>query len=163
MPDSFPLPELARSLRALGASRGEAGDAAHAAVFGPLLDARAMAATTDEEGALSALRGELLAARIRSRVDEAAQANAGDAASGRARASRARELLEPLTRSLVAMDAIAARARGKGGSSPEWGEWVAALRRAFALADDACRGIARLLEEPAATEQPKRWFGRPRR
>ena len=163
MPDSFPLPELARSLRALGASRGESGDAAHAAVFGPLLDARAMAATTDEEGALSAIRGELLAARIRSRVDEVAQANAGDAASGRARTSRARELLEPLAKSLAALDVIGARARGKGGDSAEWSEWVAALRRVFAVADDACRGVARLLEEPVASEQPKRWFRRPRR
>jgi hypothetical protein len=163
MPDPFPLPELARSLRAFGAPRSAADETAHAAVFGPLLDARALAATTDEEGALSALRGELLGARVRTRVDEAAQASALDAASGRARASRARELIEPLTSALAAADAVGARARGKDASSPEWAAWVAALRRAFGSADDACRAFARLLEEPAEPPPRRRWFRRPGR
>ena len=47
MPDRLVLPELARSLRAFGAPRDAAGDAAHDAVFAPLLEARARAELGD--------------------------------------------------------------------------------------------------------------------
>jgi hypothetical protein len=161
MPEPLLLPELARSLRAFGAPRDAAGDAAHGAVFSPLLDARARAGLGDVETALSALRGEALAVRIRARVAEAASAGAPDAARARARTARASELLEPLLSHLAALDARAAQARGGAPDSPAWLDWVAQLRRVFASADDACRGIARLLAEPAAEATPtRRWFGR---
>jgi hypothetical protein len=158
-----PLPELARSLRALGAAGSPAAESAYAAVLGPLLDARARAAAGDASEALSALRGGALAARIESRVAQIAGAGQPDAARARARAARARELLEPLQRELAALDRLATAVRRPDTSSPEWAAWIAALRRVFAAADEGCRALARLLDEPA--ERPpagRRWFGRKR-
>jgi hypothetical protein len=161
MPEPLLLPELARSLRAFGAPRDAAGEAAHAAVFAPLLDARARAATGDVEVALSALRGEALGVRIEARVADAAESGESDPARARARGARARELLEPLRRDLRTLDGLAVKAHGSGHDTPEWNEWVAQLRRVFASADDACRAIARLLSEPAAPIPERRWFGWP--
>jgi hypothetical protein len=161
MPEPLLLPELARSLRAFGAPRDAAGEAAHSAVFAPLLDARARATTGDVEVALSALRGEALGVRIEARVADAAESGEPDPARARARGARARELLEPLRQDLRALDALAATARGSGAESPEWRGWVDQLKRVFASADDACRAIARLLSEPAAAPTRRRWFGWP--
>ncbi len=161
MPEPLLLPELARSLRAFGAPHGAAEDAAHSAIFTPLLDARARAGLGDEEHALSALRGETLAVRIQARVGDAARAGAGDPARARARAARAGELVEALRDALAVLDRFAARARGAGNESHEWSAWVEQLRRVFALADDACRALATLLAtEPDAAPAPRRWFGR---
>jgi hypothetical protein len=160
MPEPLLLPELARSLRVFGAPRDAASEAAHSAVFTPLLDARARAATGDVEVALSALRGEALAVRIEARVADAAEAGEGDPARARARGARARELLEPLRTELRALDALAVTARGVNPTSPSWDAWVAQLRRVFASADDACRALARLLAEPASPPAARRWFGR---
>jgi len=160
VPDGGLLPELARSLRAFGAPRDDAGEAAHAAIFSPLLDARARAGLGDVEAALSALRGEALAVRIASRVVDAAKAGQSDPARARARAARATELLDPLRAELVALDALAAGARGGSAESEGWRAWVDQLRRTFAAADDACRALARLLAEPTAVEPGRRWFRR---
>ena len=79
----------------------------------------------------------------------------------RARAARAAELLERLREALVALDALAVKARGGTADSPSWMAWVAQLRCVFAVADDACRALARLLAEPAGATRPaRRWFGR---
>jgi hypothetical protein len=161
MPDPLCLPELARSLRTFGAPRDATGDAAHAAIFSPLLDARARAGLGDVESALSALRGETLAVRIQARVTDVAAADQDDPARARARAAMAAELLESLCADLVTLDVLAARARGGTADSPDWLAWVAQLRRVFASADDACRALARLLGEPAGVAKPvRRWFGR---
>lgn len=161
MPDRLVLPELARSLRAFGAPRDAAGDAAHAAVFAPLLDARARAELGDVEAALSAFRGGALSARIQSRVAEAAAAGELDAARARARVARASESVEPLAAELAALDALTAGARGGSAESAGWQAWVAQLRRVFASADDACRALTRLLAEPHAEQKAGRhWFGR---
>jgi hypothetical protein len=161
MPDQVLLPELGRSLRTFGAPRDAAGEAAHTAIFTPLLDARARAGLGDVEAALSALRGEALAVRIEARVADAAAAGQADPARGRARAARAAELVEPLRTALESLDNLAAKARGGTTEAPAWSEWVAQLRRVFAAADDACRALARLLSEPAhAAEPARRWFGR---
>jgi hypothetical protein len=160
MPDIVVLPELARSLRALGAARDPASEAAHAALFTPLLDARARAATEDVQGALAALRGEPLAVRILARVTDAAHAGEPDQARARARAARARELIEPLRAELTALDVLGASAHGAAPTDPEWLAWVAQLRRVFATADDACRALARLLAEPAGGAPAHYWFGR---
>jgi hypothetical protein len=161
MPEPLFLPELARSLHTFGAARDAAGEAAHSAVFIPLLDARARATTGDVEVALSALRGEALGVRIEARVADAAEAGESDPARARARGARARELLEPLRRELRSLDTLAVKARGAELRSPEWEGWVAQLRRVFTSADDACRAIARLLGEPPSAPPPvRRWFGR---
>jgi hypothetical protein len=154
------LPELARSLRTLGAPRDAAGEAAHSAVFAPLLDARARATTGDVEVALSAMRGEALGVRIEARVADAAESGESDPARARARGARARELLEPLRRELRALDVLAAKARGVSPSSPDWEAWVAQLRRVFSSADDACHALARLLAEPTEMAPARSWFGR---
>jgi hypothetical protein len=174
MPDPL-LPELARSLRLFGAPGDAATEAAHAAVLTPLLDARARAASSDLGGALAAMRGAALAARIESGAAAAAERLETDPARGRARAARARELLMPLRAELLGLDALAAQVHGASPTSPdarspdsrspdsrspEWTAWVAALRRAFATADDACRGLARLLAERDEPPAPRRWFGR---
>ena len=155
------LPELARSLRAFGAPRDAESEAAHAAIFAPLLDARARATLGDVDDALSALRGAPLATRIQARVTDAASAGEADAAAARARAARATELLDALLAALATLDDVGIRARGRPAGSDEWRAWVSALRQVFATADDACRALARLLTErrpePAAR---RRWFGR---
>lgn len=157
-PSPFVLPELARSLRLFGAPRDPASEAAHGAIFTPLLDARARAATSDVHAALATFRGEALAARITARVADAAQAGISDAPYARARSARARELLDPLRAELRALDLLAAKA-GDG----EWEPWVDQLRRVFATADEGCRALARLLQEsPTPVPTPRgrgRWFG----
>src|SRR5258708_2036583 len=90
MPEPELLPELARSLRTLGAPRDAAGEAAHSAVFVPLLDARARATTGDMEVALSALRAEALGVRIQARVADAAEARERAPARARARGALVR-------------------------------------------------------------------------
>jgi hypothetical protein len=161
MPEPVLLPELARSLRSFGAPRGAAGEAAHSAIFAPLLDARARAGLGDVEAALSALRGETLAVRIAARAAEVASAGQTDAAHARARAARAGELVEPLRAELSRLDGLAAAARGRSTDSDEWRAWVAQLRRVFASADDACRALDRMLSEaPADVKPARRWFGR---
>lgn len=166
-PRELLLPELARSLRAFGAPRDAATEAAHSAVFVPLLDARARATTGDVEEALSALRGEALGVRIDARVIDAAEAGEREPARARARGARARELTEPLRKELRALDLLAVHARGTSPASREWESWVAQLRRVFSSADDACRALARLLAEPAESTPPstaaRRWFGGPGR
>jgi hypothetical protein len=160
MPERLLLPELARSLRSLGAPRDAAGDAAHDAIFAPLLDARARAELGDVEAALSALRGAPLGTRIAARVAQVAAMGEPDPARARARTARASELIETLLEELAALDALAAPARGGEVDSPAWRTWVAQLRRVFTSADDACRAFARLLAEPSShAKTARRWFG----
>jgi hypothetical protein len=155
------LPELARSLRSFGAPRDAAGEAAHSAIFVPLLEARARAGLGDVEAALSALRGEALAVRIAARVAEAASAGQADPARARARAARASEMLEPMIAALAMLDTLAANARGGSPDSPAWDAWIIQLRHVFASADDACRAFARMLAERQPDPKPaRRWFGR---
>lgn len=161
MPEPLLLPELARSLRSFGAPRDAASDAAHAAIFAPLLEARARAGLGDVEAALSALRGETLAVRIAARVAAAASAGQADPANARARAARASEMLEPTLAALATLDTLAAQARGGSADSPAWDAWVGQLRHVFASADDACRDLARMLgERRAEPTTTRRWFGR---
>ena len=162
MPDDH-LPELARSLRALGAVHGAAAEAAHAAVFGPLLDARVLAAADGFAGALSAFRGHALAARIVARAADAARAGQLDAAQGRARVARAREAVEPLRAELRALDPIVpASAQALTPASPEALAWLRQLTRVFHSADVACEALARVLGEPVGAA-PRGWLGRLRR
>jgi hypothetical protein len=156
------LPELARSLRTLGRPDDAATEAAHAVVFVPLLDARAVAGRGDAADAIAALRGAALAARIESLARAAAGAGQLEAARARARAAASREVLEPLRAALAALDALAPAALGAGAHSPEWGRWIDQLRRVFSAADAACQELAAVLgerfDEPAAPGRG--WFRR---
>lgn len=154
MPDEAGVPELARSLRMMGAARGAAAEAAHAAVFGPLLDARARAEVGGLDSALVVFRGQALAARIMARATEAARANEIDAARARARAARAREVLESLRDALHTLDAlIPARATDAAA-------WTAQLARVFRIADDACVELVQVLAERDAVPARRGWLGR---
>jgi hypothetical protein len=155
------LPELTRSLRTLGRPDDAGTDAAHAVVFGPLLDARARAGRGEAADAVAALRGAALAARIESLARTAATSGEGEAARARARWAAAREVLEPLRAELATLDGVAADALRGGAGSPEWGRWTAQLRRVFAAADVACHALAPVLGAPrgVAAPRPRRWFG----
>jgi hypothetical protein len=153
------LPELARSLRVLGTPHDAAAEAAHAAVFAPLLGARARASRANVAGVLAALRGEELMSRIESLARAAAEKNAADAASARARAAEGAEILEPLRAAFSELDRLGALVTSDVAvTSPEWTRWVEQLRHVFAVADVACGNFASLLS--AADELPaRRWFG----
>lgn len=162
MPEEAPLPELARSLRALGAAHGAAAESAHAAVFGPLLDARAHAARGGIDGALAAFRGQALAARIVARASEAARAEEPDAARARARVARAREALEPLRDALHLLDALmpAPSDDMTMPSSSAPAAWTAQLARVFRVADEACGALTQVLAEPTGAPALRGWLGR---
>jgi O-acetyl-ADP-ribose deacetylase (regulator of RNase III) len=161
MPDEARLPELARSLRALGAAHGDAAEAAHAAVFGPLLDARARAESGGIDGAIAVFRGQALAARIAARTTEAARDGVLDPARGRARVARAREALEPLRDALHVLDALTpAHSADVLTSTSAAAAWTAQLARAFRLADEACVSLARVLAEHDDVPAPRGWLGR---
>jgi hypothetical protein len=152
MPDPS-LPELARSLRSLGAARDPATEAAHDAIFAPLIAARVRAARAEGRDVVHAFSGATLLEAIERGVN---------AAAARARSAAARDAIEPLRTALLALDEGAAGASAAGAHSPEWASWIAALRRAFAAADEACGQLARVLAEPPREEGNGRWFRRHR-
>ena len=146
----FALPELGRSLRSLGSVRNACEERAHAAVFGPLLEARAKAsAASSQADILDALRGRALAARIERLTSDAVRVGTTNEASARARTAQARELLEPL---LVALEALDSEAALIDPSSRIDGyrAYVDALTGVFAAADVACGRLSELLGSRAA-------------
>jgi len=162
MPESSQLPELARSLRALGIAHGAAAESAHAAVFGPLLAARAHAATGGFDEALSVFRGQALAARIVARAADAARADQADVARARARVARAREALEPLREALHALDSLASAlpADVSAVSSPAAAAWTTQLACVFRKADEACDALTQVLAEPEVAQARRGWLSR---
>jgi hypothetical protein len=131
-------------------------------VFGPLLDARALAATRGLDGAVASFRGQALAARIVARAADAAREGEADPARARARVARARESLEPLRDALHALDALAPP-HDVGHAAPTAAAWTAQLARTFRLADDACAALARVLAEHEEPDVRRGWrarFGR---
>lgn len=157
MPDAPLLPELARSLRSLGAQRDAAADAAHAAIFVPLLDARARAAGGSKETVLAALRGNALAARIEAQAVDAAVHGIEQPALARALTAQSTELMEPLHAALVALDVTASSALDDDAT---WDAWVARLRAVFAKADVACQALATLIATRQTRTATPRWFER---
>ena len=161
MPEEARLPELARSLRALGAAHGDAAESAHAAVFGPLLDARARAETGGLDGAIAVFRGQALAARIAARAIEAARDGVLDAARARARVARAREALEPLRDALYSLDALTpALSADDHMSTSAAAAWTAQLARVFRVADEACVSLSCVLAEREDVPARRGWPGR---
>jgi hypothetical protein len=161
MPDAS-LPELARSLRSLGAARDPATEAAHDAIFAPLIAARVRAARAEGRDVVHTFHGATLLEAIERGVSGAAMAHVENPAIGRARSAAARDAIEPLRVALRSLDEGAAGASTAGAQSPEWQAWIAALRRAFVAADEACGHLAKVLAEPPPAEQNGRWFGRRR-
>lgn len=161
--DASPLlPELARSLRSLGRSMDAATESAHAAIFAPLLDARARATRGDAADALAALRGAALAARVESLARAAASEGQTDPARARARVAAVRELLEPVRDALARLDSLAAAAGRGGPSSADWSLWLDELRHVFATADVACGELAIVLAERVDDAPPSAgWLRRP--
>ena len=161
MPDAS-LPELARSLRSLGAARDPATEAAHDAIFAPLIAARVRAARAEGGDVVHSFQGVALYEAIERGATAAASAGTKSAAEARARSAAARDAIEPLRAALHTLDAAAAAAVAVGSQSPEWSRWIEALRRAFGLADEACGHLARVLAEPLLEETEPRWFRRRR-
>lgn len=159
MPDPT-LPELARSLRSLGAARDPATEAAHDAIFAPLIAARVRAARAEGRDVVHSFHGVVLLEAIERGVTSAASVGTKSAAEARARSAAARDAIEPLRAALLSLDAGAAGASSAGMHSPEWALWIAALRRAFGAADEACGHLARVLAEPPYEEPEPRWFRR---
>lgn len=157
MPDAPLLPELARSLRSLGAQSDASADAAHSAIFVPLLDARARAAGSSKETALAALRGDALAARIEAQAVDAAVHGIEHPALARALTAQSSEVMEPLHRALLALDEVAAAALE---SDTAWDTWVARLRAVFTAADMACQALTKLIATRQTRTAPPRWFER---
>jgi hypothetical protein len=161
--DGLPLPELLRSLRTLGAARDPASQAAHDAIFAPLIAARLRASRAEGRDVVRSLHGATLAESIERASVAAATAGTVQPAMARARSAEARDLLESLRAALGEVDERAAAALDADAESREWREWIDALRHAFAAADDACRQLARLLATPPNDGARLRWYERRRR
>jgi hypothetical protein len=161
MPDPS-LPELVRSLRSLGAARDAATEAAHDAIFAPLIAARVRAARAEGRDVVHSFHGVALIESIERGATTAASAGTQSAAEARARSAAARDAIEPLHAALVALDERAPAASAAGMHSPEWALWIAALRRVFSVADEVCTHLAHVLAEPPREEPEPRWFRRRR-
>lgn len=151
------LPELARSLRSLGAQRDTASESSHSAIFLPLLDARARAAGAPLDIVLSTLRGDALSARIEANAVDAAVAGVDQPARVRALSAQTSELMEPLRRELLTLDSASDAARS---DAPGWEAWVGQLKRVFVAADVACQALAVLLRNRPQQSPKTGWFGR---
>jgi hypothetical protein len=151
------LPELARSLRTLGAPRDAAGDAAHTAIFLPLLEARAKAANASSDAILGALRGTALSARIEANAVDAAVHAIEDPRRARALTAQTSELIAPLRAELQQLDALSTTARDDDAA---WDAWIGQLRRVFTAADVACNTLSRLLATKGDVIARTRWFER---
>jgi cell division septation protein DedD len=158
MPDAPQLPELARSLRSLGVHRGATAEVAHAAIFQPLLEARARAVGAQMDSVLAALRGDSLSARIEAQAVDAAVQGVEHPAIARALTAQTSELIEPLRAELLALDAAASGVARDGANG--WNAWIAQLRRVFDAADVACQALSRLLANRETRSDAPRWFAR---
>jgi len=161
MPDGS-LPELARSLRSLGAARDPATEAAHDAIFAPLIAARVRAARAEGRDVVHSFHGAALLEAIERGVSGAAAAGTESPALARARSAAARDAIEPLRSALGSLDERAAAAAAGGAQSPEWDRWIQALRLMFTAADEACGHLARVLAEAPREERNGHWFRRRR-
>ena len=156
MADIPMLPELARSLRSLGHQPDAASEAAHAAIFAPLLDARTRAAGAPADVVLGAMRGSALIARIEANAVDAAVNGVEAPAHVRAFTAQTTELMAPLRAALLALDERADSAADGSG----WDAWIAQLRATFAAADTACSALARLIAHRNEQVAAPRWFER---
>ena len=159
MPERPLLPELARSLRTLGASADAASVAAQQAIFRPLLNARARAAdASDVAAVLASFAGAAILAQVQLAAERAATSGVLDPRRARARSAAAFETIELLGDRLTRLDSLAASVLDVG---PHWDAWVAQLRLVFTSADEACSALALVITESAVARPDRRgWFAR---
>ena len=157
MADTPLLPELARSLRSLGHQPNAATEAAHAAIFTPLLEARTRASGASADVILGAMRGSALIARIEANAVDAAVQGVEEPALARALTAQAMELMLPLRAALVQLDECGGDAANDAAG---WDAWIAQLRAAFAAADTACSALSRLIANRGNQTAQARWFER---
>ena len=157
MADAPVLPELARSLRTLGHQPNAATEAAHGAIFTPLLDARTRAAGAPADAVLGAMRGSALIARIEANAVDAAVLGVEEPAHVRALTAQTAELMAPLRVALVELDE---RAPTEPNDTAGWNAWIGQLRVAFLAADTACSALASLIAHRAEQVANPRWFER---
>jgi len=157
------VPELTRSLRALGSPRASTGPE-HDRFFAPLLDARRVAErAATPEAAQSALDARRLRAALSARLREIAAARYPSEAPER-RALEA-ELFECAADVLASFDALeraqeAFAACGARERFGRWRAWARALQAVFASADECWPAIGAVLAEERR-EQPSRGWRRP--
>ncbi|MFA6166675.1 MAG: M14 family metallopeptidase [Gemmatimonadaceae bacterium] len=134
----FTLPELTRSLRALGAARW-LRDADHARFFTPLLTARRSAARVrTTEGHVAAFQADRLRRALVEAVDQMAAARHPRAApERRAFAARVTDAGAAVWAALDALDAcgVTLTAAATDQRVAAWSAWVAALQQLFLAAD----------------------------
>jgi hypothetical protein len=162
MPDDG-LPELARSLRSLGAARDQATQAAHDAIFPPLIAARVRASRAEGRDIVHAFHGASLLEQIERAATVAASLGTTQPSVARARSARARDAIAPLRSAFALLDERGRAAQDATPGSASWEAWIESLRRAFAAADDVCGRLASVLAEPPAEHDEGNWFGRLRR
>ncbi|HLB09522.1 MAG TPA: hypothetical protein VK617_08305 [Gemmatimonadaceae bacterium] len=159
------IPEMTRSLRALGAGSLAAGEE-HDRFFGPLLEARLLAERAPNLVALrAAFDAAALGASIEHVLDEIAFERYPKAA-GERRALRAE--LADVTQGLLARLAELERAEAALGASDDgerfvrWRAWQAVLRNVFRSADSSWIAIHPVLSDDrrAAPSFWRRMFGR---
>jgi hypothetical protein len=156
------LPELARSLRSLGAARDPATQAAHDAIFPPLIAARVRASRAQGRDVVHAFNGTALGEQIERAVTAAATLGTTHPSVARARSARARDVLGPLQAALATLEDRGRSAAPAAPGSEPWEVWVESLKRVFAAADEVCGRLALVLAEPPAEQEERGWFGRRR-
>jgi hypothetical protein len=161
MPDGE-LPELARSLRSLGAARDPATQAAHDAIFSPLIASRVRASRAEGRDVVHAFHGASLGEQVERAAIAAATLGTTQPSVARARSARARDTLRPLRAAFATLDALGRAAAAAPPGSEDWEAWVESLKRAFAAADEVCGQLAQVLAEPPAEREERGWFGRRR-
>ena len=134
----FVLPELTRSLRALGSARW-LRDADHARFYTPLLAARRNAARVrSPEGHVAAFQADRLRRALADAVEQmAASRHARSAPDRRAFAAQVTDAGAAVWNALDVMETRAV-AVGKAGAiarEEAWRAWVAALQQLFLAAD----------------------------
>ena len=162
------LPEMTRSLRALGAGSLAAGEE-HDRFFGPLLEARLIAERAPN---LVALRAAFDAGALRAAVEQviadiAAERYPREAGERRALAAE----LNDHARELFARIAELERAESALGASDDserfvlWREWTAVLRDVFRATDSCWIGIHPVLSDERRGRRSiwRRVFGRKQR
>jgi hypothetical protein len=159
------IPEMTRSLRALGAGSLAAGEE-HDRFFGPLLEARLIAERAPN---LVALRAAFDASALRASIEHVLEEVATDRypnAAGERRALRAE--LSDNAHELFASIAELERAEAALGACDDserfvrWREWQAVLRNVFRSADESWIVIHPVLSDDrrAARSFWRRMFGR---
>jgi len=152
------LPELTRTLRALGSHRaGAQARASYAAeqrrFFSPLLDARRQASASDPDAAVAAFDGKALRTSYRNILRQfAADRYAAPGASRRALEAELEDAAEPLFQALARLIQLTADDLRPAEDLRSWRAWTAHLRDTFEAADRVWRALGPALDAPVWPE-----------